>query len=538
MKRSIALALVFTMLCALLLAGCGNGQPEIAATPEPEPTPEPTPTVELSLAEAFRDETLTDGVITPEDIAFYYLDENEKSHVDVVKLSEIMDWWNAQETLPRTSTFEQEMPESLQGILPVLDYAFAHSYGRFCIPSTEFTPSDLGVGRSALQMTYLINNSIVSANPSASIRLDDGSTLRFLDVKFLGMETQGSMSQYKEAIDAAREIVAGIPEGSGDYEKIMYLYKWLADNVIYYDGSDDATDYYRSEWNLLYDTMVKKETVCAGYAEGLYVMANLAGVDCLPVWGNIYSGGEWGGHIWNAARVDGDYYLFDSTWDAGLPVERYCFFGVSEQTMQEFYPRLPYGPSKDACPPCEKDLTIEGAIMPPEELAPGEIGEGTYSQPYMDFELSWNGKWTAMTREEINKEYYGRDVVCFDKILRMDIEFLDLMLTRGDDALEVILHLSPITTALGTVCDSPESYMDGLETSLKTRLQDAVVKTERFEKEIDGRTFQCLTVTLNMDGERTTETFLCIQNDGVFLAVLVTSPTERGCENVIRELLG
>lgn len=540
MKRPTALLLAFAMLCALLFCGCGNGQPETAATPEPEPTPEPTPTIELSFAEAFRDEELPEGVITPEDIAFYYAYENGKGCVDLVRLEEVLEWWSEQETLPRTHIFEQNMPETLQRVLPVLDYAFAHSYGRFCLPSTEFTPTDLAVGRDALLMTYLINNSIVSANPSATYRLDDGSTLRFLDVKFLGMEDRGVMGDYKQAIDTARQIVAGIPEGSGDYDKKMYLYSWLTDNVIYYEGSDDAMDYYKSEWNLLYDAIVKHETVCAGYAEALYVMANLAGVECVPVWGSICSGGMWAGHIWNAAQIDGDFYLFDSTWDAGLPKERYCFFGISEETMQAYYPRLLTGRTKEFCPVCDKELEIPGAVMPPEELKEGEIGEGAYSQPFVDLELSWSDKWTALSHDEISEEFYGLKETHIDKVLRMGSHYLDLVLERDAWRVEVLMELAPVMTSSGLSVEEPADYMDALQLSLPGLLSASGVggiQAERSETEICGRSYEALTVTGKSNGAGMAQSFFCIRQGNVLVTIVISADSARRCESILQELL-
>jgi transglutaminase/protease-like cytokinesis protein 3 len=63
-----------------------------------------------------------------------------------------------------------------------------------------------------------------------------------------------------------------------------------------------------------------RKAVCAGYAQLLTALGKAAGADIHYVVGDARTEGsdETGeGHAWNAARINGRYYLIDATWDSG-----------------------------------------------------------------------------------------------------------------------------------------------------------------------------------------------------------------------------
>ena len=556
MKRTLAFLLVLLMIPALL-GGCVGGSPEGAeelpaptqaqtpaptsepspaptTEPSPAPTPEPTPEPrrELSWARAFRDESAPAGSITPEEIAFRCTNEKGEQTIINVPCAQVSDWWEQQETLPRSRYFEQFMPEALRALYPVLDYAMAFGYSSFCVPSTGFTPTDVAVGKFYLLWMYRINGSIINAENVGSFDLGGGQTLQYILITLRGINRSGS-DQYRQAIALAREIVAGIPEGSGESERMLYLYNWLTENVSYDDG-----DYYGSEWNLLYDTLVLKKTVCAGYAEALYVLCNLAGIECITVMGSLYDGQNWEGHAWNAAKIDGDFYHFDSTWDTGRTPEHYRFYGVSDDTLQSYAPRLVQGPPEESRPQCGKDLPIPGREAAA-ALTPGAVEECSYSQPFMGLELHWDKKWTVLSREEITEAMYGGMELSMDQILRLGFPYVDLILQRNGRTVQVMLELSPVTSSAGLVCDTPESYMDEMEQLLPAELEAAGLRelqTRRFEQELGGRSFACLTVTGGTALYSYCQTFLCTGQDGLFLTVVVAGFGEQQCEQTVAEL--
>ncbi len=56
--------------------------------------------------------------------------------------------------------------------------------------------------------------------------------------------------------------------------------------------------------------------VCAGYAQLVQAIGEAAGLEVVVVVGKTRGGSDLG-HAWNAAKLDGKWYLLDATWDAG-----------------------------------------------------------------------------------------------------------------------------------------------------------------------------------------------------------------------------
>ena len=494
----------------------------------PEEPSEPEPDRSLSWSKAFSDNSLPEGSLTPEEIAFFQADDEGNPRIVNVPKEDVQAWWDAQETLPRTRYFEQYMPEKLQELYPILDYAFAHSYSRFCVPTASFTATDISGGWKYLPLTYRINNNGISTLTPAVFDLGEGKTLQYVTVTLKGMDKQGLMSEYQEALAAAREIVASIPEGSSEYDKAMYLYKWLTDNVSYFtDGV--PTDYYETEWNLLYDTLVRHDTVCAGYAEALYVMYNLAGIECFTITGALYDGTEWAGHIWNVAKIDGDYYLFDSTWDAALEPADYCFFGVSDASMQAYYPRLLLENTKEYMPECSKDLPLPGGGSGalPEELQPGTVEDGVYSQPFWDLRLALDASWTVYSRDEIGEEHYGRvsaGSLSMEQMFRLGAPYMDLIAENEKATLRIFLERGPVKDMNGERCDTSADYADKIAQGFPEMLEEegvSAANVQRFQIEFGGRSYECLGVSAETDGMSKTEIFCFTERDGYFLTICV-----------------
>lgn len=94
------------------------------------------------------------------------------------------------ERLPRTRYFEQFMPEGLmKGLLPVLDYAMAQGFSRFCIPTAEFNYGTIQEAAHYLAETFSINGTgAPGALEIQSFPQEDGRTLIFLLVTLGGLE--------------------------------------------------------------------------------------------------------------------------------------------------------------------------------------------------------------------------------------------------------------------------------------------------------------------------------------------------------------
>ena len=114
--------------------------------------------------------------------------------------------------------------------------------------------------------------------------------------------------------DVARYIAANEPDR---WQRIKALHDYVADRVAYDTVAYFSRDMPPQDANTVFRT---HKGVCAGYAQLLAAMGVAAGEEIVVVVGDARTEssdltGE--GHAWNAAQIDGAWYLIDPTWDSG-----------------------------------------------------------------------------------------------------------------------------------------------------------------------------------------------------------------------------
>lgn len=130
-------------------------------------------------------------------------------------------------------------------------------------------------------------------------------------------------------LETAETILAGMPTGS-DYEKELYLHDALIKKVTY--------TYSKLEEQNGYTTLVEGKGVCAGYAFALQYLLMRTGIQSYYVVG--YAGEN---HAWNLAKIDGEWYYVDATWDDPLTGSGsdsayspfHTYFNLSAEMMAE-----------------------------------------------------------------------------------------------------------------------------------------------------------------------------------------------------------
>ena len=122
------------------------------------------------------------------------------------------------------------------------------------------------------------------------------------------------LSRLAEADRLAEEIVDRETEDSmRSGEKAKALYTWLTGNVKY-DRS-----YYSDRENMPYDSQTALGAlrddlaICGGYSHALRLLFEKAGIPCFTLSGKYFNEN----HMWNLARLDGEWLWFDATSDRG-----------------------------------------------------------------------------------------------------------------------------------------------------------------------------------------------------------------------------
>ncbi|MBI4297969.1 MAG: hypothetical protein HY676_05500 [Chloroflexi bacterium] len=110
-----------------------------------------------------------------------------------------------------------------------------------------------------------------------------------------------------------------------DFEKSRTIFRWITENISY----DAIAFFTKNLGDQSAETTLRKRTaVCGGYSALFQALGRAAGLEVVTVegWakGYGYDLSELNGetnHAWNAVRIDGRWYLVDSTWGAGALTE-------------------------------------------------------------------------------------------------------------------------------------------------------------------------------------------------------------------------
>jgi transglutaminase-like putative cysteine protease len=100
--------------------------------------------------------------------------------------------------------------------------------------------------------------------------------------------------------------------------RLKAVHDWVADRVAYDAESYLAGRYGPQDAESVFSS---RKSVCAGYANLLQAIGRAAGLEVVYLSGDARTRGNdlsGQGHAWNAARVDGKWYLLDATWDSGF----------------------------------------------------------------------------------------------------------------------------------------------------------------------------------------------------------------------------
>lgn len=100
--------------------------------------------------------------------------------------------------------------------------------------------------------------------------------------------------------------------------RVKALHDFVADRIAYDVDALRSGQYPPAEPKVVFD---RKLAVCAGYARLLEAMGKVTGDEIVYVTGDSrdQNGGiAGGGHAWNAAKIEGKWYLIDPTWNAGF----------------------------------------------------------------------------------------------------------------------------------------------------------------------------------------------------------------------------
>lgn len=142
-----------------------------------------------------------------------------------------------------------------------------------------------------------------------------------------------SVSQAMDVKNLTHSIAAQIfTDDMGDEEKLRAIYSYIVGNTTY------DYRYYQDPASLPYESRTAYgpleygTAICGGFSWAFNMLCREAGIPCWNVTG-VGAGEE---HMWNCARMNGEYRYFDTTWDAGITdEEQWRYFACTEEEITQ-----------------------------------------------------------------------------------------------------------------------------------------------------------------------------------------------------------
>lgn len=137
--------------------------------------------------------------------------------------------------------------------------------------------------------------------------------------------SEEEQEKLQQQIDAeADRMLADAPVEGSDFDKALYVYEILINEVDYVEESENNQN--------IISVFINHETICQGYAYATQYLLERLEIPCTTVTGTVDNGEA---HAWNLVILDGDYYYIDTTWGNSQYVYRNEEQIVDEDSVRE-----------------------------------------------------------------------------------------------------------------------------------------------------------------------------------------------------------
>ncbi len=129
-----------------------------------------------------------------------------------------------------------------------------------------------------------------------------------------------------EMENKAAEIKQLFDKNMSQYDKELIVHDYIIEHCNYNGDKSDS--------NMAYSCLFNGYASCEGYAKATKFLMERSGIECYNIIGNAENiQNETESHMWNAVKIDGDYYYIDTTWDDGVENTSHVYFNLNSNEM-------------------------------------------------------------------------------------------------------------------------------------------------------------------------------------------------------------
>ncbi len=185
----------------------------------------------------------------------------------------------------------------------------------------------LNVNKMYLNIEKITRGSKITYN----VFINSGDQANYLEDGYNEQIINTRLAEIENVVNQIKNIAVG-----NTYEKIKAVHDYIIENTSY-DTTISMPDIYN-----VYGTLVRKSSVCEGYAKTFQLLMDELNIPCVIVIGTATnSSGETENHAWNYVQIGSSWYAVDSTWDDPVvvgggqarPASKYKYFLKGSTTM-------------------------------------------------------------------------------------------------------------------------------------------------------------------------------------------------------------
>lgn len=149
----------------------------------------------------------------------------------------------------------------------------------------------------------------------------------YVTMKLFSKMTLPEYKKKKKQLNSVINIIlSGLKKGMSEFERELYFHDYLVKNCKYLEKSKNNKDSFS-----IYGCLVNQSAVCMGYTSAFQLLLSYAGINSVSVNGSNTASG----HIWNAVKIENNWYYTDVTWDDTDDFFMYDNFNITETQLKK-----------------------------------------------------------------------------------------------------------------------------------------------------------------------------------------------------------
>lgn len=121
---------------------------------------------------------------------------------------------------------------------------------------------------------------------------------------------------YGKLLDRVDHILKMTDDCHTEYDKLLFLHDYLAENITFDIPGDDSRS--ARESHTIVGALLRGACVCDGYARAYRLLCDQMHISCTVMIGKSTESGNEEAHAWNLVKINGSVYHVDVTWDSRL----------------------------------------------------------------------------------------------------------------------------------------------------------------------------------------------------------------------------